>query len=139
MRIQQLFERYNQKYFDGSLSSVQVQVQTFDEDEGVNGRWDKETGTIFVSSMLKGRELRETLIHEMAHAACRGISCRGHGVRWLWHMYRAYKLGAPVNRQRFLVQFPEHWPYMDDVEILREIRILERRAKKKQPPLVPLF
>jgi hypothetical protein len=43
---------------------------------------------------LRGQRLKETLLHEMAHAASNGC----HGKQWLAEMLRLAEMGAPTGK-----------------------------------------
>jgi len=89
MTAQQLFEKYNRKYFGGRLSGYVVIVS---DRFSSHGLCRKKQRKIYLAEGLKGLERRRTLFHEMAHAAARA----GHGAAWVKEMKRLHKLGAPT-------------------------------------------
>jgi len=91
MKPQNLFERYNQKYFDGVLSRYPLIISDRFGGDGMCRRTKRE---IHVNNYLNGKKFREVLIHEMAHATSNG----GHGSCWLTEMRRVRALGAPTGR-----------------------------------------
>jgi hypothetical protein len=91
MNIQNLFDRYNHKYFGGALSKYRVIVS---DRYGSHGMCRRKQREIHISYGLKGLLLRRTLVHEMAHANSNG----GHGNSWLNEMRRLAELGAPTKQ-----------------------------------------
>ena len=95
-----LFDDFNQKYFAGALDRYQVHV-VFDlhifADEPIDGG-SVSSGLIRFNERriyIRYRDIeamRETLIHEMAHAATSG----DHDEVWLNEMIRLNHAGAPV-------------------------------------------
>jgi hypothetical protein len=91
-KLQQLFERFNRRYWQGKLPTYSVIVS----DKYVGCRCAKRERKIYVNPSITLRNVRPLLLHEMAHAAVRG---NAHG--WLWHdeMTRLIRLGAPLKRE----------------------------------------
>src|SRR5215471_1674297 len=90
--FQSLFDSFNQKYFSGALDKYQVRV-VFDLHTVANepvhrghissGLIRFEERRIYIRYTIIG-DMRETLLHEMAHAATSGE----HDERWLTEMTR---------------------------------------------------
>ena len=95
-RVSRLFDRYNRLYFRGKLSDYRVAIGTLAG--GTRGRcyWSKRKITIDAEHHASDRELRGTVLHEMAHAACAGRS-QGHDVHFFAHVERLLQRGAPVT------------------------------------------
>src|ERR1700680_4722535 len=91
MKLQNLFDKYNQKYFKGALADYKV-IQS--DRYGGLGMCRRKQREIHIQAGLAGRKLRETLLHEMAHANSNGQ----HGKSWLAEMYRLARAGAPTKK-----------------------------------------
>jgi hypothetical protein len=91
-RLQSLFDRYNRLYFCGTLSNYQVKIATLDEALGRCDR-SKRIITINVDDHPNDRQLRGTVLHEMAHAAARKP---GHGVHFFAQVERLLQRRAPI-------------------------------------------
>jgi hypothetical protein len=94
-RLRNLFGRYNQLYWQGRLYRYRV-VQAELSQKRCYGYCDPRTKRIAIDpdQHSSDREIRATLLHEMAHAASREP---GHGVGFFAQMERLIKLGAPVS------------------------------------------
>ncbi len=94
-RLRNLFRRYNQLYWRGRLSRYRV-VQAELSQERSYGYCDSRRKRFVIDPdrHSSDRELRATLLHEMAHAASREP---GHGVGFFAQMERLIKLGAPIS------------------------------------------
>jgi hypothetical protein len=105
--FQDIFDRFNDRYFAGSLTGYKVLV-VYDlwhwETEHAyapSGRpledgWgyvDFPERRIFIRFVADATTMIETLTHEMAHAATNGE----HGDAWQTEMARLKQLGAPVS------------------------------------------
>jgi hypothetical protein len=98
-RLQRLFQRYNQKFWNGRLAGWMVQDSP--DIPSIYGYCSSsKTKRIYVrvEAHKSDRHVRATLIHEMAHAA----TYRGHGGRWLLEMQRLKRAGAPTIALDFL-------------------------------------
>jgi predicted metal-dependent hydrolase len=96
-RLRHLYERYNRIYWRGKLSGYRIVLAGLEEPLGTCD-YRKSFIQIDSNKHTSDRELRATLLHEMAHAAAREP---GHGVKFFAQMERLIKLGAPVT-----VKFP---------------------------------
>lgn len=93
-----LFEKYNQKYFGGRLSSYRVLV-TDRYGRGNHALCRTRQREIHLGTGLSGVKLKQRLLHEMAHAATPRARARGgHGKPWQAVMLRLEKMGAPVQK-----------------------------------------
>jgi SprT-like family len=90
---EQLFSKFNERYFDGRLPSYRI-VFINDPRVGLHGECLKSKREIHLSASLSGEQLTKTLLHEMAHAA---VPRPGHCKGWLAEMRRLANLGAPTN------------------------------------------
>jgi hypothetical protein len=89
-RLQLLFDRYNELYWGGRLPRYKVVVST----KHGTGCCDKKHKEIYFNeSATDETQLKNTLLHEMAHAAAKG---NFHGPIWRAQMKRLLTLGAPV-------------------------------------------
>jgi hypothetical protein len=95
---QELFEKFNQIYWGGSLRRYRVIVSTR---YGGQGLCQKETRRIWLTPGLNG-SLEKVLLHEMCHAAVTGY----HGEKWLAEMLRLAELGAPTREDWEMYQNP---------------------------------
>jgi hypothetical protein len=92
--VQSLFENYNKKFFDGVLSGYRVVVCDILNERGVwAGEHCRKERVIYIYSELKGRALKRTLLHEMAHAHSNDY----HGAKRIEEMYRLAELGADTE------------------------------------------
>jgi hypothetical protein len=92
-RLQRLFERYNRLYWRGRLVRHRVIVSAI---EGpAQGQWTprKHLIQIDLDKHRSDREVRSTLLHEMAHAAARS---QGHDVGFFAQVERLLRSGAPI-------------------------------------------
>ena len=121
---QQLFAKYNQRYWQSTLPHYTVLVihpcavlKRSPDDTG--GCCHIEARTICLHPELSRPQARQVLIHEMAHAAT--PTCWFHGAEWIEEMVRLEKLGAPVSRSEEIDYcLSEGAPYRGDVVALLE-------------------
>lgn len=94
-RLCNLFNRYNQRYWRGTLSQYCV-VQDALSEMRCDGYCDLRKKRIVIDAVghSSDRDLRATLLHEMAHAGSRDPR---HGVRFFAEMERLLRLGAPIK------------------------------------------
>jgi hypothetical protein len=123
-RLRNLFKHYNQRYWRGRLSRYRV-IQSALSENHCDGYCDLRRKKILIdpAGHNSDRDLRATLLHEMAHAASRKP---GHGVGFFAQMERLIRLGAPVT-----VDSPE----AGNAQILAEIvprRFPKMRAKMER-------
>ncbi len=91
-RLEQIFDRYNRRYWRGRLPSYQIIVS----EKHWGSCCDRKSRQIYMHPVLFERfdqnAIRRTLLHEMAHAATQGV----HGEAWQREMKRLHRRGAPV-------------------------------------------
>ena len=107
MNVQKLFERYNRRFWEGKLAGWTVsEVHCSDGGpRGDLGHTDNEAQEIFIQIGLPSAERRDTLLHEMCHAATPSDLC--HGDLWQKEMLRIDKLGARgMAKERTLASSP---------------------------------
>jgi hypothetical protein len=122
---QQLFAKYNRKYWQGTLPHYQILAtncfltnELGNGDRRLVGRCDIQTRTIFLHPELSRRLARQVLIHEMAHAAT--PTCWFHEAEWIKEMVRLEKLGAPVSRSEEIDYCISEGAHCGDVVTLLE-------------------
>jgi hypothetical protein len=92
-RLERLFERYNRLYWRGRLARHRVVISAI---EGpAQGQWIPRQRLIQIDldKHRSDREVRSTLLHEMAHAAARS---QGHDVIFFAQVERLLRSGAPI-------------------------------------------
>jgi SprT-like family len=87
-KLQELFHRYNRRYFGGKLPSYRIEVS----DRWAGGRCEFRSRTIYLHP--PDSTTRGVLLHEMCHAA---VGRAGHGPRFLAKLRRLKLAGAPVE------------------------------------------
>jgi hypothetical protein len=87
-KIQQLFQFYNQHYFNGRLARYKVVFS----DRFAGGRCDGKTLTIFLYPQSP-TPIRRLLLHEMAHVT----GGAGHGKKFQDEIRRLISFGAPLK------------------------------------------
>jgi hypothetical protein len=93
MNLQRLFNRLNQKYWNGRLPLYKVIIS---DKYGSHGLCQRKTRTIWIQDGLK-RSLPKFLLHEMCH-----IRHLDHGKLWQMEMLRIAKLGAPTKGEALI-------------------------------------
>jgi hypothetical protein len=95
-RLRRLFDRYNRLHFRGKLSNYKVAIDALPD--GARGicDWSRRTITIDPEHHVSDREVRGTVLHEMAHAACAGVS-HGHDIHFFAEVESLLRCGAPVT------------------------------------------
>lgn len=96
--LQDLFNRFNQRYWFGRLPQYAV----FHSDRYAQGYCRKGQREIYINIGIKGPLAKRLLLHEMAHAATSG----GHGKAWQAEMQRLARMGAPTKRDLTAYQNP---------------------------------
>jgi hypothetical protein len=92
-RVERLFERYNRIYWRGKLSGYRVVLADLSK-ESAWGLCEWRKKIIKINPHRESdREVRATLLHEMAHAASRS----GHTVPFFAQLERLIKRGAVVK------------------------------------------
>lgn len=96
-RLRALFSRYNQKYWRGRLPHYRIVIQDLRE-AGCVGRCLRRVRRIAldVGRHESDRSIRDTLLHEMCHAAA-GRDVYGHGYRFWQQVERLLRRGAPIG------------------------------------------
>ncbi len=100
-RLQRLLQRYNRKFWNSRLTGWTAE---FSRDHlGGFGFCNRTIKRILVrlETHTSDRQVRATLVHEMAHAA----SNVWHGKRWRLEMQRLKRAGAPTESLDFLVPY----------------------------------
>lgn len=101
-RLERLFERYNEKFWDGRLNKIKILVADLASDsrERIAGRFSLlpiDEAKILVDPAACGSDLevRRTLLHEMCHLA---LCCMDddHGPVFLSELKRIWSRGAPI-------------------------------------------
>jgi hypothetical protein len=90
--VQGLFDEYNRRFWRGRLPHYEIIIA----EKHWGSACDRKSRRIYLHPVLFERfdedGIYRTLIHEMAHAATRGI----HGASWQREMRRLNRLRAPV-------------------------------------------
>lgn len=76
-RLQGMFERYNRKYWKGQLPAYRLAISVMPDAVG-RCDWSRKVITISVEAHKSDREIRSTVLHEMAHAAASIRGSHGH-------------------------------------------------------------
>ena len=131
-RLTRLFAHYNRLYWRERLPRVRVRIA---ELEGLHGQWVPENDEIRIdiASHLNDREVRATLLHEMAHVAewPRRKPNSNHGFTFWGEIERLLRQKAPItvgNPEAPAVRFmgdiiPRRFPLA---------RLMMERAEKKR-------
>ena len=100
-RLRRLFDRYNQRFFSGRLSDWTV--DSSENHLGHYGYCNPETKriSIRVEAHRNDRQVRATLVHEMAHA----VTDVDHNAEWQSEMARLKSAGAPTEPLDFVVPY----------------------------------
>jgi len=93
-RLRRLFDRYDQKYFFGKLSHYRIVIASLEDHLIGRCEFAKRTIIIDVNKHHSDRELRGTVLHEMAHAAA---LIPGHGIQFFAQVERLLRDGAPIT------------------------------------------
>lgn len=95
-RLRRLYHRYNQLYFRGRLSHYRITAGPLDGRIIGTCEWSKRAITIDVEKQPSDRELRGTVLHEMAHAAAEKGE-HGHGIHFFAQVEKLLRQGAPIT------------------------------------------
>jgi hypothetical protein len=100
-RLRRLFERYNARFWSGALAGWTAEFLS--DHSGAFGFCDKNAKRVEIrlETHKSDREVRATLVHEMAHAAVGA----DHDETWRLEMVRLRKAGAPTDPLDFLVPY----------------------------------
>ena len=92
-RFKKLFDRYNRIYWHGRIPSYVIKIRARAEFMGL---CDRSNRTIYVNihSHHSDKEIRHTLLHEMAHAAA---SRDGHGHEFFAQLENLLRKGAQMK------------------------------------------
>lgn len=103
-RLKRLFDRYNRKFWRGRLKSYTVRVK--DLSGRTMATCDDKLCALFIDAAKHktDREIRATLLHEMAHAAT-PKDYPAHGYQFWGQLEMLLRKGAPVS-----IGFPEASP-----------------------------
>lgn len=95
-RLSRLFDRYNQRYWSGRLPWYRFVVGPDPAHKDALGTCRARQRIIHVdiASHKSDREVRSTLLHEMAHAATKK---RSHGVNFFAQLEKLLGKGAPIS------------------------------------------
>jgi SprT-like family len=96
-RLQRLFERYNCTYFRRKLRGCSAVISSLPHGQLGVYMLSKRVIAIDVRKQTSDRELRGTVLHEMAHAAAHSRGSRGHDLKFFAELERLLRLGAPVT------------------------------------------
>jgi hypothetical protein len=100
-RLNRLFKRYNRRYWGGKLPDLRVVNRKLVACVGEYVRKEQEI-LVDVSAHPNDREVRSTLLHEMAHAGNRSGSWIAHGYGFWAQIENLLRQRAPIR-----VGFPE--------------------------------
>ncbi len=133
-RLQSLFDRYNRIYWRGKLPRFRLEIATLDRHIMGQCFHSSRTIKIDLAEHKSDRELRGTLLHEMAHAGDFPRQYRGHGLRFFAQIERLLRKGAPITVknaeagqvQMFLGLVPARFPLLK-----RKMEMLEARRVKR--------
>jgi len=92
-RLKRLYDRYNRMYFHGRLSYKIIAAPL---PERIMGwcEWSKRAITIDLEKHTSDRQLRGTVLHEMAHEAANHW---GHGIHFFAEVEKLLRQGAPIT------------------------------------------
>jgi len=109
-RLQRLFDDYNRRYWRGRLPRYNVVIS----DTYWGSACDRRNRQVFFHPVVfersSERQVRETLLHEMAHAATPGV----HSKAWYREMKRLHRLGAPVDASDLTMDFTASYEVIFD-------------------------
>jgi SprT-like family protein len=94
-RLRGVFTDYNRKYWRGRLPVYRLVVATMPSSMG-RCEWTRKVITIAVEQHKSDREVRSTLLHEMAHAAASLRGSRGHDLKFFAQLEKLLHLRAPI-------------------------------------------
>jgi hypothetical protein len=131
-RLQDNFARYNRRYWQGRLPAYRLVIATMSDAMGLCDSTQKVI-TIDVERHKSDREVRSTVLHEMAHAAADIRGSRGHDPKFFAQLEKLLQMGAPIaidtpeagNVRIFENLVPSHFPLLK-----RKIDQAEARRSK---------
>ncbi len=95
-RLRRLFDRYNKRYWRGDLPTYRLESGHLPQAYGECRPNDKLI-MVDVEKHRSDREVRATLLHEMAHAADRTRGALAHGYGFFRELERLLRAGAPIK------------------------------------------
>lgn len=93
-RLQRLFGHYNRRFWRGRLPSVHIRIRELDGPYG-EIEWKRREVRIDVRFHKTNREIRATLLHEMAHLATAHKA--GHGSEFWRQIEHLLRQQAPIT------------------------------------------
>jgi hypothetical protein len=110
-RLERLYARYNRQFWRGRLRNTPVRIAPMD---GNLGLYQENPGkiTVDIRKHKSDRQVRSTLLHEMAHAAADERNGEVHGSKFWSQIERLLRQNAPIT-----VGFSE----TQDLRILRNV------------------
>lgn len=94
-RIRSLFLRYNRRYWRGQLPDYRLVIAAMPDALGLCDA-KRKVITIDADQHKSDRELRGTILHEMAHAAAFIRGSRGHDLKFFAQLENLLRLRAPI-------------------------------------------
>lgn len=109
-RLAKLFHRYNRLYWRGRLPKYTIRISAPPKGETYVGLCKRRERLIIIDVMAhrSDREIRSTLLHEMAHAADTGRGPFHHGYKFWAEIEKLLAQSAPIQ-----IGFPEV-PQLED-------------------------
>jgi hypothetical protein len=136
-RLQRLFDRYNKRFWGNSIRGFTVSIKALSGPNGICEVFEREI-CIDIDSHSSDREVRATLLHEMAHASAgpRGI---GHGYKFWEQMEMLLEKRAPIvlteaeapESRTFADVIPKRFPLAR--EAVKRLELARVRGFKKAP------
>lgn len=93
-RLQRLFTLYNRRFWRGSLPIVQISISDLGDSYG-RIEWKRREIKIDIGLHTNDRQIRATLLHEMAHLATPRKA--GHGSEFWCQIERLLRQKAPIT------------------------------------------
>jgi hypothetical protein len=126
-RLQRLFDRYNKRFWRGKLRGYTVGTKDL-SGEGEMGVCDckRRAISIDVAAHRSDREVRATLLHEMAHAAAPN-GYPAHGYPFWGQLEMLLKKGAPVS-----IGFAEAGSLVKTLNVPRRFKLCRKLAEGAQ-------
>jgi len=143
-RLQEIFARYNRKFWRGRLPSYEIVVA---ELPNILGCCDSRRRliTISIGHHKSDSEIRGTVLHEMAHAAADTKGSRGHDLIFFAELEKLLRMGSDIaidtpeaGKVRILANLvPSRFPLLkrkiDRAEARRCFALKQFVAKHKLP------
>jgi hypothetical protein len=124
-RLQRLFLRYNRKYWDARLRIYRLRLKDLAPRVGL---CEPTRRTIFIDTEAhpNDREIRSTLLYEMAHAAAPNDN-PAHGYGFWSQLEMLLRKKAPI-----FIGFPEAGPGVQVLRVPKRFRRCRKLAKRVQ-------